>query len=312
MASEWEGLAERQLTDALGKLFATKDPGVLIGIGDDAAVVRTTGRTALACDPVVEGVHFRRSDPMDLVGRKAVNRNLSDLAAMGANPRFLLVSVLLPDWLSPAERTRLFSGIRRAAAAESCTVVGGDVAWSPGPLVVTVTAVGEAPSRPLRRNGLRPGDALHVTGALGGASLGGHLRFRPRVQIGAWLAGQRGVSGVIDISDGLLLDLTTLLRASGSRLGAVLDAARIPVSAAARRTAAESGRDPLAHALSDGEDHELLFALRTPLRARGPLTARTLIPVGVVREGPGIDLMGRDGVRRPCPPTGYQHDVRVD
>lgn len=304
---------ERELTDRLARFFDSDDPGVSIGIGDDGAVVRTSMRTVVACDPVVEDVHFTRADRLELVGRKAINRNLSDLAAMGAAPTYLLVSLLLPAWLTDRLRDELLRGIRKAAVAGACSVVGGDVATSPGGLVVTVTALGTAPRRPLRRDGLRVGDTLHITGPLGGSRLGRHLSFAPRIAEGQWLAAQRSVAAGIDISDGLLLDLDTVLRASSHSgspgLGAVLDAAAIPISKAAHQLAETSGRSALSHALSDGEDHELLFGLRGPLSVEGPITARTRRPIGVVTAVPGIQLCGPDGQLEECRPEGYQHDV---
>jgi thiamine-monophosphate kinase len=291
---------ELELTASLARLFGTDGRGVVVGIGDDAAVVRTTPRSVLTTDPVVEGVHFTADTPLGLVGRKVVNRNLSDLAAMGARADYLLVSVLLPKKVSSRARRSLFLGIRAAAAAASCSVVGGDVAATPGPLVVTVTAVGRAPARPLTRNGLRSGHHLHVTGSLGGAAAGQHLRFRPRLKEGQWLAGQRGVSAAIDVSDGLLLDLWRMLRASGG-LGAILDEAAIPIR----------GRSSLDHALSDGEDHELLFGVKpgVGLGKGGPLTKRARRPIGEVVARRGLFLRSRDGELTRCRPEGYQHDV---
>lgn len=303
-----EGGAERELTRRLAHFFATDDARVEIGIGDDGAVVRTSPRSVLVCDPVVEGVHFTRADPLSLVGRKVVNRNLSDLAAMGATPDYLLVSLLLPAWLTREGRRRLVEGIRHAAREAASAVVGGDVAATPGPLVVTVCALGTAPRRCLRRDGLRAGDRLHVTGPLGGSRLGRHLRFLPQLAAGRWLAGQPMVHAAIDVSDGLLLDLAAMLAASGG-LGAELDAAAIPIAPAAVRAAKASGRTPLAHALTDGEDHELLFNVRGRLGRGGPLAGAARRPLGSVRAAPGIDLIDADGRRRRLAVEGYQHDV---
>ncbi len=304
---------ERALTDRLAKFFATEDPGVTVGIGDDGAVVRTGSRTVLACDPVVEGVHFSRSDRLGLVGRKAVNRNLSDLAAMGAVPSYLLVSLLQPAWLNEMQRDELLRGIRKAARAASCAVVGGDVSTSPETLVVTVTALGLAPRRPLCRSGLRCGDSLHVTGPLGGSRLGGHLTFTPRLAEGQWLASQRSATSGMDISDGLLLDLATMLSAStasaGIQLGAILDANSIPVARAAHRQSEGSDKTPLEHALGDGEDHELLFGWRGSTLEPGPMTMRACRAIGEVSDVPGIRLRWPDGRVELCEPEGYQHDV---
>ena len=306
--------AELKLTERLAKLFATSEEGaghgVVVDIGDDGAVVRTGPRTVLTVDPVVAGVHFEPQTPLGLVGRKAVNRSLSDLAAMGARADYLLVSVLLPSGVGARHRQSLFLGIRAAARAVSCQVVGGDVAGTPGPLVVTVSAVGRAPARPLIRSGLRPGHHLHVTGSLGGAAAGHHLRFRPRLREGQWLAGQGAVSGAIDVSDGLLLDLWRMLRASGG-LGAVLDASAIPIRPAAREQARRSRRTPLHHALTDGEDHELLFGVRprSRLGAGGPLSRRARRPIGEVVVEPGLFVRADDGRLDRWHPEGFQHDV---
>lgn len=135
--------AERTLVAWLSRLFATRRRDVVVGIGDDAAVVRPRGaRLVMTCDPVVEGVHFASDAPAKLVGAKAVRRNLSDLAAMGAVPDHLLLSALLPRGLATSRRRALFAGVRAAADDAGCVVVGGDVAATPGPLVLTVTAVG--------------------------------------------------------------------------------------------------------------------------------------------------------------------------
>jgi thiamine-monophosphate kinase len=233
---------------------------------------------------------------------------------MGATPEYLLVSVLFPAGFGAGRQDGLFAGIRAAARAGSCRVVGGDVAGTPGPLVVTVSAVGRAPARPLTRKGLLPGHRLHVTGSLGGASAGHHLRFRPRLREGRWLAAQPGVSAAIDVSDGLLLDLWTMLRASdpkGSELGAVLDAAAIPIRGAARDQARRSGRTPLHHALTDGEDHELLFGVkaRAGLRPGGPLAQRARRPIGEVTARAGLFVRDRQGELSRWRPLGFQHDI---
>jgi len=301
--------SERELTETLGSFFPRRGD-VSIGIGDDAAVVDVRdGALAMCCDPVVEGVHFSSDAPPALIGRKAVNRNLSDLAAMGARADWLLVSLVLPRRTPTGRLRALLGGVRAAAAAAGAVVVGGDVACGPGPLVVTVTATGRAPTSALRRDQLQVGDTLHVTGPLGGASEGHHLRFRPQLPEGAWLAAQPAVAGAIDVSDGLVLDLATMLRASGG-LGAQLQGAAIPIRAAARTL--ERGRPDraLRRALYDGEDHCLLFAVRSGRRlARGgPLSARARQPIGRVVAEPGVWLQSRSG-RTALEVAGYEHEV---
>lgn len=301
--------SERAFTRSLARFFGPAK-GLSIGIGDDAAVVRNPARNSvLCCDPVVEGVHFSADTPPHLVARKAVNRNLADLAAMGAVPDWLLVSLVLPHGYSAANRASLLRGLRTAARAGGCTVVGGDVACTPGPLVITVSAVGHLTGRALTRSGARTGDFLFVSGPLGGSFLGAHLRFRPPLREGLWLAQQRSVSAAMDVSDGLLLDLATMLAESGVA-GVELDAAAIPVSRAAHRLAQSSGKSPLMHALADGEDHVLLWAQRSKaLRGGGPLTARARHPIGRFVALPGLWLVHSDGRRERLEPLGFQHHL---
>lgn len=298
--------SERAVIAGLRRLFPAPR-GVEVPIGDDAAVVRNpAARSVLCCDPVVEGVHFASDAPPALVGRKAVNRNLSDLAAMGARPDWLLVSLVLPRGYAAARRRALLRGIRDAARAGGAAVVGGDLATSPGPLVVTVTAIGHPVGRVLRRDGARPGDRLHLSGPIGGAGLGHHLRFLPELAVGAWLARQRPVRAAIDVSDGLLLDLRTLLDASGCP-GAELDAEALPLRRAALRRGGGDRDRALRRALAEGEDHVLLFAARAALPAGGPLPRAARRPIGRVSARPGLFLVHADGRRQRLRAEGYQH-----
>jgi thiamine-monophosphate kinase len=301
---------ERAFTAGLRRFFGA-GRGVVVGIGDDAAVVRNRGKSSvLCCDPVVAGVHFEPDEDPALVGRKAVNRNLADLAAMGARPDWLLVSLVLPPRWPAVRRARLLRGIRAAARAGRCRVVGGDVATARGPLVVTVTAVGHLTGTALRRDGARPGDAIHVTGPLGGSRAGHHLRFRPPLAEGEWLA-RRGskATAAIDVSDGLLLDLARVLDASGG-LGAEIDAAAVPVRPAARRLERGNAAAALRSALGDGEDHVLLFTVRAGARLPrgGPLSERARRPIGRVLRTPGLWLVDARGRHR-MEPLGHEHHV---
>jgi thiamine-monophosphate kinase len=299
---------ERAFTARLARFFGG-ERGVVVGIGDDAAVVANRGReSVLCCDPVVAGVHFTNDAPLAWVGRKAVNRNLADLAAMGAWPDWLLVSLVLPRGFAARDRRALLAGVRAAARAGGARVVGGDVATANGPLTVTVTAIGHLRTRPLRRDAARAGDTIHVSGPLGGAADGHHLRFVPPLREGQWLARQRAVHAAMDVSDGFLLDLATLLRASGG-LGAEIDAAAVPIRAAARRRAAGDDAAALRAALGDGEDHVLLWTQAAgDLPRGGPLAARARRPLGRVVDAPGLWLC-RDGRRTRVPALGYRHDL---
>jgi thiamine-monophosphate kinase len=301
---------ERAFTAALARFFGGAR-GVGVGIGDDAAVVQNRGAASVVCcDPVIEGVHFTAADDAALVGRKAVNRNLADLAAMGACADWLVVSLVLPAELPAQRRTRLLRGIRAAARAGGAVVVGGDVAVHDGPLVVTVTAIGHLPGRALRRSAARVGDTVHVSGPLGGSRSGHHLRFRPPLREGRWLAQQSAVHAAIDVSDGLLLDLATVLAASGG-LGAELHASAVPIRGAAARAARGDRAAALRAALTDGEDHVLLWtqAPGRPLPAGGPLPARSRRPLGRVIAAPGLWLVdGASRVRLAA--EGWQHALR--
>ncbi len=301
---------ERQFTNSLARFFGSPR-GVRIGIGDDAAVVgNRAGESVVCCDPVVAGVHFTADDPPELVGRKVVNRNLSDLAAMGARADWLLVSLVLPRGYPARARAALLRGIRAAARAGRAAVVGGDVATSPGPLVVTVTAIGHLPGRALVRSGARAGDTIHVTGPLGGSRAGHHLRFRPALAEGVWLARQPAVHAAMDVSDGLLLDLATLLAASGG-LGAELDLRALPVRRAALDLARGDRERALQHALHDGEDHVLLWtqAAAARLATGGPVAAARRRPIGRVLAEPGLWLVDDRGRRRATGRLGFEHDL---
>jgi thiamine-monophosphate kinase len=299
--------SERELTASFASFFP-RHRDVQVGIGDDAAVVQHRhANVVLCCDPVIEGVHFAPDTQPHLIGRKAVNRNLSDIAAMGGVADWLLVSLVLPRTMATVKLQALLVGLRAAAKAAKCFVVGGDVATSTGPLVITVSAFGHHEGRALTRGGARPGDQLHVTGSLGGSLLGHHLRFRPALAEGAWLAKQACVNAAMDISDGLLLDLQTMLTASGG-FGAELDAHRIPIRAAAKKLAKGCPSTALRHALEDGEDHVLLWS-QSPdgkLSRQGPLTKRARQSIGRVVSQPGLWLV-QDGQRRELSPQGFQH-----
>lgn len=306
--------AERLFTRNLARFFPRDRRRVPVGIGDDGAVVvAPRGRLVLTVDPVVVGVHCSEATRPSAIGRKAVNRNLSDLAAMGAIPDWLLVSVLLPDGFPVASRSQLFRGIRAAATRAKAQVIGGDVGLSPGPLTVTITAIGHVTGRAMTRDRARPGDRIHLTGPVGGSILGHHLTFQPRIPEGLKLARLAGIGAVMDVSDGLGLDLATMLANSSERtgkvLGAVLDEAAIPVAPAARRLAERTGRSALSHALSDGEDYELLFTVRERTRLPGDLPRQARLPIGEVVARPGLWIRRQDGSLERMQPGGYQHGL---
>lgn len=307
-ADRKQSLTERRRTEAFAGFFG-QGPDVQIGIGDDAAVLRSDSRPSVVCvDPVVESVHFAPDAPLRSVGRKAVARNLSDLAAMGATPRAVLVSILLPESLSRGREQSLYRGLKEESERFGASVVGGDLSSSPGPLVVTVTAIGHLENAALTRTGARSGDTLHLTGPVGGSLLGRHLKIEPRISEGQWLARRPEIGGALDVSDGVLLDLWTMLRASGVP-GAELDLSALPVHRDAKRASKADGRSAIEHALGDGEDHELLFTVRQGHRLGrgGPLSPEARRPFGRLIDEPGLFAIHEDGTRSELRPSGYQH-----
>lgn len=264
-------------------------------IGDDCAVV-PSGRGGecllLACDPVVEGVHYRPGTPGRQVGWKALARNLSDIAAMGGTPRWALVSLGIRADTPVAFIDDLYRGLQRAAKRFDCEIVGGDTTHVRGAPFVVVTIVGSVPKRQLlRRRGAKPGDTVFVTGQLGGSQRGKHLRFTPRLAEARWLAEHVRVHALMDISDGLASDLQRL--AEASRVGFAIDAAAIPRATTLRG------------ALTDGEDFELLFtvsdATARRLPRRWPFSLR-LTAIGHVTREHGILLDDQ-----PLGAHGYDH-----
>lgn len=257
--------------------------------GDDAASLAGALRRPVVCvDQVIVGVHVEASSPPRLWGRKACARALSDLAASAADPRAVLCALRAPAEAHERTLRAILRGVEDEARLHGAALVGGDLACSPGPLGLSVSAVGEGGKlRAPGRGGARPGDVLVATGPLGGSLLGRHLRLVPRLAEGRWLV-QRGARAMIDVSDGLALDAARLARASGVRL----DLDEVPVHRDARRAARLDGRPALHHALFDGEDHELLAAV--PARA-WPRLAREaaescprLARIGHVRAGRGV------------------------
>jgi thiamine-monophosphate kinase len=240
-------------------------------------------------------------------GRKAMAANLSDIAAMAGVPTFAVVSVALPrTGFVLAEE--LYLGLREAADAFGVALVGGDTNSWEGKLVISVTLLGEATERgAVTRREAKPGDWLFVTGPLGGSILGHHLDFTPRVREALALHESVNLHAMLDISDGLAADVNHICEESAC--GAVLVAEAIPVSEAARELSRTSGKSPLQHALGDGEDFELAFAVAPEdgERLLRELPIPGLTKIGeCVRSGLWLE---EQGVRRPLTPTGWVHEL---
>jgi thiamine-monophosphate kinase len=286
----------------------------VVGIGDDAAVVQVTegARLVAAADALVEGVHFRLdwSSPSD-VGWKAVAVNLSDLAAMGAEARWVLVTLCAPPDTKVDTLRGLFDGMDEACSSHGAELVGGDTVAS-SELILSVTALGEVSGDPLTRSGARTGDALAVTGPLGLAAAGvkllregvreddeciaAHRRPKPRLREGLALR-KAGVHAAIDISDGLASDASHLAEASG--VGVEIDAASLPMAPEVAEAAATHGWEAEDLVLNGGEDYELLVAVPPESSPDG------IVVVGRVVPDVGAWLV-RDGKREPLG-GGWDH-----
>lgn len=291
--------------------MAPADGLVHVGIGDDAAVVANRAdATLITTDMLVDGVHFDSSvASLADVGWKALACSVSDVAAMGGRSTAAVVSSALPAGFLPEQAQQLVEGMLACAGEFGARLVGGDVTSSGGgPLTLCVTLLGDTEGRaPVLRSGARVGDAILVTGTLGGSRLGRHLRFRPRQAEGILLSRDYHPHAMIDVSDGLAIDLYHILDESG--VGAEVEAASIPVSEDAAELARETGRTALEHALGDGEDYELLFTLDPAtadrLLADAPLDVRAT-RIGLIVES-GATLILADGTRRRLDPVGWEH-----
>jgi thiamine-monophosphate kinase len=287
------------------------DPRILIGPGDDTAALHWPSDKPLlfTTDMLLEGSCFRLAEAGPRrVGRKAMAVNLSDIAAMAGKPVAAVVSVGLPRTGGRALAEELYRGLREMADAFETALVGGDTNSWDGPPVISVAVLGEATERgPVRRSGARPGDWLFVTGPLGGSIRGKHLDFTPRVREALALHAAVPLRAMIDISDGLAADVAHLC--DESRCGAVLNAQAVPISEDARLL--NDGRSPLEHALGDGEDFELAFAVSPEdghiLWKTQPVPGVHLVRIGEFTEA-GLWLED-DGSRRPLPPRGYVHEL---
>ncbi len=266
------------------------------GIGDDAAVIEGPGgdRWLLATDAIGEGFDFiwEKHSP-EKVGRKALGINLSDIAAMGGEPAAFVVTLGIPSRVKQDWVEKFYKGMISLAKKYKTLCVGGDVTAS-REFFASVALLGRVPSKEIvLRRGAKKGDLIGVTGTLGGSILGHHLDFEPRIREARFLAQEFHPTAMMDISDGLWQDLEHILKAS--RAGARLDLKHIPLSRAALKLAGGDPAKALAHALTDGEDFELLFTLppgrRRPLESawRKKFPAAPLSWIGVVRSGRGIE-----------------------
>ena len=332
-----EAAARRGEFQTIAEVFAplAKDRAAL-GLADDAALLKPDpGHDLVATsDMLVAGVHFFASDPPAQIARKALRVNLSDIAAMGAVPRFYLLTIAKTDDCGDEWMNEFAAGLAADQAEFSVSLVGGDTVSTPGPLSLTVTALGQVRTgSALRRDGACAGDLIFVSGTLGDAALGlatlrgdhglpasapqltkthtAALRERyylpnPRTGLGPRLLGL--ASAAIDVSYGLIADLEHICAASG--LGAEIDAAQVPLSVSAR-TLLEDQAELLRLVLTGGDDYELLFTVASENAAAMERAAAEagveVTRIGTMAPGSGVSVRGPDGRPLSLPSPGYEH-----
>lgn len=306
---------EFELISRLTRSLPT-NKSVVTGAGDDCAVLDfgLPNRLLLfKTDAVVEGVHFAPDTPPEKIGRKALARCLSDIAAMGGTPDSALVTLALPRDFDPAFVEKIYSGMGDLARRYETAIVGGETTANPERTLISIALLGHVPrGRCVLRSGALAGDAIFVTGELGGSQAGWHLDFEPRLGEAQWLTAHFSIHAMMDVSDGLAGDLRHILRASG--VGAELRATSIPISRAARTASKAEGpaKPPLLAALTDGEDFELLFtvagkdAVRLLDQWKKQFPGLKLSCIGKVTAGEGIAIRDKQGLR-PLAAHGYTH-----
>ena len=289
---------------------------VVTGAGHDCATLDLgiPGKLVLfKTDAVVEGVHFTRATEPRLIGRKALGRCLSDAAAMAGEPVACLVTLGLPPGYDPGLVLEIYAGLNALASEYNVAVAGGETTTSPEKLFLSISLLGTVPkTNQITRAGALPGDAIFVSGELGGSLSGKHLDFEPRLREARWLVSQFQVHAMMDLSDGLAGDLRHILHAS--KAGAELLSTAIPISRAAKLKAKNESpaKPPLLAALTDGEDFELLFTVAAPDAVavldgwKEEFPAVKLSCIGRITAEPGLRLRDKDGVRN-LGAHGYAH-----
>jgi thiamine-monophosphate kinase len=324
-------LSERELIARIQRRLPPPPAWMAVGIGDDAAVVEPERNRldVLSVDALVEGVHFDRAfTPPDAIGHRALAVNLSDLAAMGASPRLCLLSFVLPARWPLGDFDAMLDGLLTLAARHRIHVAGGNLARSPGPLVIDITVSGTIKRRQIAtRSGASPGDELYVTGSLGAAAAGlemlrqlgassdpcttRYLYPEPRVRLGQLVARNRAATACVDLSDGLADAVHRLAEASG--IGAIVDEDTLPIDPSARDWFDRHSGDASLRAVTGGDDYELLLAVSPRSRRRLAQVTRhagtPLTRIGVCTAERAVVLRrGQDGQMQDRPlPGGHGH-----
>lgn len=306
---------EFELIEKLTRSLPT-NKSVVTGCGDDCAVLDVALPDKLLLfktDAIVEGIHFKSETPPEKIGHKALARCFSDVAAMAGTPTAALVTIALPKTFDVQFVEAIYSGMSTLARKYDVAITGGETTTNPERILISVSLVGLVPrGKAVLRSGAEAGDAIFVTGELGGSLAGRHLEFEPRLAEARWLVEHFSIHAMIDLSDGLAGDLRHILKAS--HVGAELLTASIPISRAARLAsrAESAAKTPLLAALTDGEDFELLFTVASkdavPVLdawkrrfSKLPLTC-----IGKITAGEGITLRDKTG-SRPLTAHGYEH-----
>jgi thiamine-monophosphate kinase len=306
---------EFELIARLTKSLPTNQ-NVVAGAGDDCAVLDfglPDQWLLFKTDAIVEGVHFTRATPPEKIGRKALARCLSDMAAMAGTPSAALVTIALPPAFDVTLVEAIYGGLGALAQQHGVAIVGGETTTNPERILISVALLGRVPrGKAVLRAGAKAGDAIFVTGELGGSPAGKHLDFEPRLGEARWLAEHFPVHAMIDLSDGLAGDLRHILKAGG--VGAELLKSAVPASRAATLRAREgsSAKPAFVAALTDGEDFELLFTV--PGASAVPLLDAwkkqfpklRLSCIGKITAGEGIRIRDKTGAQ-PFTSDGYVH-----
>ena len=289
---------------------------VVTGAGDDCAVLDPGlgGRLLLfKTDAVVAGLHFAADTPPEKIGRKALARCLSDIAAMAGTPTAAVVTLALPQKFDAGFVERIYAGLNALARRHGVAIVGGETTTNPERLLISVALIGSVPrGKQLLRSGAKAGDAIFITGELGGSLAGRHLDFEPRLAEARWLAENFPIHALMDVSDGLAGDLRHIVQASG--VGAELLKSAVPISRAAKQIARRgaAAKPAFVAALTDGEDFELLFTVAGKVAVplldawKKQFPGLKLSCIGKIVAGDGIQLREPGGVR-PLTAHGYAH-----
>ena len=289
---------------------------VVTGAGDDCAVLDLGVPDKLILfktDAVVEGFHFTRETPPEKIGRKALARCLSDIAAMAGTPTAALVTIALPKDFDAAFVEKIYDGLNALAEKYGVALVGGETTTNPERILISIALLGTVPrGKQLLRRGAKVGDAIFVTGELGGSLAGKHLEFAPRLAEARWLAETFSIHAMMDLSDGLAGDLRHVLAASA--VGAVILKSALPISRAAkiRSRAGDAAKPALLAALTDGEDFELLFTLASKDAVKlvdawkEEFSEIKLSCIGKIVTGAGIELRDQNGSQQ-LTAHGYVH-----